>query len=113
MQHSVDTYYANIYVGRQQGYEGNLYSVGYIRKLLKEYCDTHKLAVTLTETEFIYVDGDEPGVVVGLINYPRFPSKPEDIRCRALEIAKILQIRLKQERVSIVTPSETIMLGEM
>jgi hypothetical protein len=39
--------------------------------------------VTFTETSFVYEDGDEPGIMIGFINYPRFPSSKRDIRKRA------------------------------
>lgn len=66
--------------------------------------------VTVTPTHFRYVDGEEPGVIIGWINYPRFPREPEEIKERAFNLAKHLMMMLNQERMSITTPDETYML---
>lgn len=70
-----------------------------------------KLCVTVTPTRFIYVDGYEDGVVVGLINYPRFPSEKQRMIYDSWEIADQLKEQFKQIRVSITTPEKTYCLG--
>src|SRR5574338_431721 len=104
------TFYANIYLGLRQGYSDKVCSVEDVREWLQEYCNNVKLGVTLTPTEFIYVDGREPGVIVGLINYPRFPRHADNVKQAALDIAKGLMELCHQERVSVVCSDETIML---
>jgi hypothetical protein len=52
----------------------------------------------------------ESGHAVGLINYPRFPAEPKDIKQKTLDLAKILKKMAGQERVSVVFSDETIML---
>jgi len=105
-----DTFTANIYVGTQHGYDGEFSSIDEIRQWLQNYCDTVKLGITLTPTEFIYVGGREPGVIVGLINYPRFPKPIEEIKAQAFDIANGLMKLCHQERLSIVFSDETMML---
>lgn len=78
------------------------------RKLLKKYCDEMGFCVTLHTVEYIYKDGAEFGIRVGLINYPRFPSDPITLTKKALEIADLLRVGLKQESYSVETPVETI-----
>jgi hypothetical protein len=105
------TFTASIYIGTRHGYsEDKLSSIDEIRQWLKEFCNDVKLGVTLTPTEFIYVDGGEPGVIVGLINYPRFPKPIKEIKENARAIAQGLMELCEQERVSIVFSDETIML---
>ena len=104
------TFFANIYVGTRPGYSGDCYSIDEIRKWLQNFCNDVKLGITLTQTEFIYVDGGEPGVIVGLINYPRFSRPIADIKNIAITIAEGLMDLCHQERVSIVCSDETIML---
>lgn len=104
------TFIANIYVGLQHGYSGSFVSVHEVRDWVQQYCNQKKLGVTFTQTEFIYVDGGEPGLIVGLINYPRFPSSIEEIKEKAIEIAQGLIKLCHQERISIVFSDETIML---
>lgn len=106
---SVNTFTANIYLGLRHGYSEKISSVDEVRTWLQNYCNEQKLGVTLTPTEFIYVDGNEPGVIVGLINYPRFPENRNTIKYVAMIIAQGLMRLCHQERVSVVFPDETIM----
>jgi hypothetical protein len=74
----------------------------------QDYCDKTGFCVTVTKTTYVYTKGNEEGIVVGLINYPRFPLEPKQLIDRAIEIAEILRIDLKQESYSIQTPDKTI-----
>lgn len=105
-----ETFVANIYVGLKHGYFGNITSVDTVRNWIQDFCNEVKLGVTLTETQFIYVDGREPGVIVGLINYPRFPKTILEIKATAMEMGEGLMKLCHQERISIVFSDETIML---
>lgn len=58
--------------------------------ILRRECLTEGLCVTVEPTTFIYTGGEESGYVVGLINYPRFPSNPASIRERAMQLASML-----------------------
>lgn len=106
----VTTYTAQIYVGLRVGYSEQLYSLKEVRGLCQEYADSVGLCVTVTPTEFIYTKGYEPGVIVGLINYPRFPSEFVDIEFHALALAGKLKDALEQNRVSVVFPHKTVMI---
>lgn len=102
------TFTATIYVGMLDTKTKNVNSdLEPARNLLKEYCNKVGLCVTLTPTEFIYVDGNEPGFYVGLINYPRFPSSPETIGYHATQIAHQLMKLYNQDRVSVVCSENT------
>ena len=113
--HSVSTYWANIYCGLLPGYGGMCIPGALERayQICQDYCNGVGLGLTVTKTKFIYVGGSEDGIVVGLINYPRFPSTPEQIRTKALDLARLLKGALMQERVSVVFPDETIMIGDL
>ena len=50
--------------------------------------------------------------MVGLINYPRFPSTPEKILEHALAIAKLLLDAYKQYKVSVICSDKTYMLEQ-
>ena len=106
-----ETWWANIYVGSKIGYSGDCISLDVARNWLQTYCDSIGFAVTLTKTEFIYSGGNEPGFIVGLINYPRFPKSSVQLLKKAIYIAEQLKTLMAQERVSIVTPTETFMIG--
>jgi len=108
---SVQTYTATIYCGLQKGYGPDCYYFQHAEAICREYCDTAKLCVTVTPTTFVYVGGSEHGVAIGLINYPRFPLEPDQIRSHAVALAAQLRERLEQNRVSIVFPDRTVMIG--
>lgn len=106
------TYTATIYVGMQEGYDGPTHFPYEAIDVCKSYCDEVGYAVTVTPTYFVYKSGQEPGAIVGLINYPRFPASPLEIETHAIAIATRLKSHFNQKRVSIVFPDRTIMLGE-
>ena len=107
----VTTFTAHIYVGLKHRPTGIVYGLDVARKIIQEYVDAAGLCVTLTPTEYIYTNGGEPGFIVGLINYPRFPSTPEQIAAHAMDLGKRLRKACRQFKVSIVFPETTIMLG--
>lgn len=71
------------------------------------FCDHVGFCVTVARTNYVYTNGAEPGVVVGLINYPRFPLEPEDLLQAAESLAWHLVGVLEQRSCSIQTPTET------
>ena len=73
-----------------------------------DFCDRVGLCVTVTETSYRYTGGSEQGVIVGLINYPRFPSTPEAIWERAEQLASVLRERLGQQSYTIQAPDKTV-----
>jgi hypothetical protein len=77
-------------------------------RLCRGFCDDVGLCVTVTATEYVYTGGSEPGVIVGLINYPRYPANPHEIIDKASELADCLREGLGQESYSIQTPERTI-----
>lgn len=108
---AVPSFGATIYAGLRPGYFGRPYSYAMALGIARRYADEVGLCVTVTKTTFVYRGGLEPGVIVGLINYPRYPSEPRKIREHALTLAERLREGLCQNRVSIVFPDETVMLG--
>jgi hypothetical protein len=76
--------------------------------ICRDYCDEVGLCVTVTHTVYAYTGGRESGFVVGLINYPRFPTDPHDIIDKASALADRLREGLGQESYSIQTPDRTI-----
>lgn len=93
-----------------ESYKISIYIAGDYNKALagcREYCDAVGFCVTVTPTEYVYTDGSEKGVIVGLINYPRFPSGPLTLLLHAREIGDLLLDRLDQQSYSIETPETT------
>ena len=73
----------------------------------RAFCDGVGLCVTVTPTTHVYTGGQEIGAIVGLINYPRFPSVPALIEAKAIELGMGLREALGQESFSIQTPTTT------
>ena len=107
-----NTFTATIYCGLQEGYTGPIHSIDEVYTICQRYVDKVKWCVTVTPTTFIYTRGKESGVIVGIIQYPRFPLSIKQIRGRALTLASRLKDQLRQERVSIVYPDQTVVIGE-
>lgn len=96
-----NTYTADIYVaGPQAEAEG----------ICRRFC-LEGLCVTVAPVEFIYTGGQERGVRVGLINYPRFPSTPEAIFAKAERLAEELIEGMHQHSASIVASDRTVWLS--
>ena len=77
------------------------------RRICREQCMAIGLCVTVTPTEFIYTGGAESVVRVGLVNYPRFPSTPEELWQTAQKIAEALRAGLCQWSYLLVAPDKS------
>lgn len=106
----IKSYNIQIWVGLRKGYSDEVHSLEDVRVICDSFVNEVKDCVTITPTEFRYVDGNEPGVIVGYINYPRFPRTPVEMGERALQLATALMVGLHQNRVSVVDPEWTYML---
>lgn len=111
---TVPTYTATIYLGMKATRDsGDLRcDPSWVYSECQNYCSEVGLCVTITPTTYIYKGGSEAGAIIGLINYPRFPKEPHEIRQLALDLAEKLRVLYKQYKVSVVFPDETVMLGE-
>lgn len=98
-QVAVDTFTLDIYMA------GDMPAA---EAVCREYCDEIGLCVTLTPTLYIYTGGREQGFKVGLINYPRFPTTPDELWGKAAALADMLRERLAQDSYSIVSPNKTV-----
>jgi len=104
------TWEAKIFMGMRVGYSKEINSIYKVKKLIQVFVDEYKLGVTLTQTEFIYVSGNEPGVIIGIINYPRFPDTIGHLTYVSLELANKLMADLKQIRCTVCFPDRSVLL---
>lgn len=105
------SYNIQIWCGLKETYDNSkIHTLDDVLKICDEFVNDKKDCVSVTETNFRYVDGFEKGVVIGYINYPRFPRTFEEIEDRALELAEKLMLELNQYRVTVTTPRESFML---
>lgn len=78
------------------------------RQICREFCSLYGECVSIERTTFIYTGGEELGVAVRFINYPRFPRHQDSIKDRAKDLAEMLIYNLHQYSASIVCSDETI-----
>lgn len=78
------------------------------KQVCREWCMSVGACVTVEPVDYIYTGGEEAGVRVGFINYPRFPATEAYIVERATALALLLMDRLCQQSFSIVAPTETV-----
>lgn len=81
------------------------------KQLLRAECLRTGLCITIEPSTFIYTGGEERGYVVGLVNYPRFPTTPCELNARALHIAEMLLTGTHQLSALVMTPTETTWLS--
>jgi hypothetical protein len=111
---TIDNYEAKIWLGLQEGYSGNYFPEEDVIETIKQWCSERGQCVNISQTKFVYVNNEENGLVIGFINYPRYPFSEGEIRKRAIELGKILMKKYAQFRVSITfypcVPCGTLML---
>lgn len=77
------------------------------KQIIRADCLREGLCVTVEPTTFIYTGGEEAGYVVGLVNYPRFPSDQAAITARARDLMQRLLAGTHQHSALLVTPETT------
>ena len=109
---TTSAYNIQIFCGLKEGYDGKVHDIEEVEALMQIFVDENKDCVTITPTKFIYVGGNEPGAIIGLISYPRFERTEIFLKNRAIEITKVLMSVFKQNRITITTPFESIMIEQ-
>jgi hypothetical protein len=94
----VKTYTAKIYISA---------SIDAVAQLLREYAFNNGACFTIEKTLFIYTGGEECGVVVGLVNYPKFEKDNKRIFKDAVEVAELILSKTFQRTCLIVAPDKT------
>jgi hypothetical protein len=86
----VKTYYADIYIGMSCGYDGVIkFTEDEVLEIISKYIDNNerKFAVNIQKTTYVYPGGMEPGLKIGLIQYPRFEVTETEIFNNAVALA--------------------------
>ena len=71
------------------------------RQYLQEYV-MDGACVSISDEEYIYTMGNETGIVVNLINYPRFPKESWLLLSQALTLGELLVEKLFQGSCTVV-----------
>lgn len=103
---------AKIYCGLRIGYSEQQHTVQNAEDICQRYVDDIGWCVTVTPTRYIYKNGNEDGVIVGVIYYPRFPLCDIDLTKMTLQLADLLRRELGQHRVSVYFNNKVLMLED-
>jgi len=95
---TADTWWVKIYISGP---------IETVKDVCRQECYTKGLCVTVTPTHFIYTGGEEAGVEVGLINYPRFLLSNGAVTERARILSLKLLEATYQHSVLVMTPETT------
>lgn len=98
-----NTYWAKIYLSGP---------IEVAKQIIRRECKKEGLCVTIEQSLFIYTGGEENGYVIGLLNYPRFPSVPDKILKRAEELAALLLEETYQNSALIMSPQRTFWITD-
>lgn len=104
------SYNVQVWVGFREHYSDKIHTMQEARVICDTFVNDLKDCITLTPTEFRYVNGWEPGVVIGFIQYPRFPRSRKAIRRRTIALAEIFLKEFNQYRIVVTTPFRTTMI---
>ena len=78
-----------------------------IKQVVHKYCRDTGFCVTVTPTTYIYTGGEETGVILGIINYARFPTTPKCLFAKAYKLAIQIRYEANQSNFTIMTPTRT------
>lgn len=95
---TVSTYWTRIYLSGP---------IEEAKRVLRKMCIEEGLCVTIEPTTFLYAGGEEQGYVVGLVNYPRFPSTADELTLMARRIVAALLKETHQWSAMIANPEFT------
>jgi len=107
---SVETTTVKIYLGLREGHTDKVHNLDEVKDFLQDYVNKSGLCITISPTSFIYRGGREEGIIIGLINYLRFPTQLKKLEQIAEEIASLCKEKYNPKRVSIEYQDRTIML---
>jgi hypothetical protein len=77
------------------------------KRACREFCATEGACFAVSPACYVYTGGCEDGVVVTLINYPRFPSDHDALALKITRLADHLCARLFQQSYTIEGPHGT------
>lgn len=80
------------------------------RVALRHWCADEGDCWALERVDYIYSGGEEAGIRLTRIDYPRFPSTPQELQDHAERMGAHLIERLYQTSCTVVGPVRSVML---
>ena len=94
----VDSYYVRIHIAGDYAQA---------KQTCRQFCYERGLCVGVTAKTYVYRGGEEEGVVVELVNYPRFPISTGELWVKAVALAEELRRGLCQLSFLLESPDKT------
>lgn len=101
-QKLIETYWSRIYIA------GDFNKA---RDVCRNFCFVKGLCVNVTKNNYIYTGGEETGVIVEIINYPRYPLTKEEIDESTYDLGLKLRDQLCQDSFTVVNPDNTFWIS--
>lgn len=110
--YAAPTSWANIYLGLLEMPTKIQHTIAEVRYFLEDVCNhgEEMLCVSMTPTRYIYPDGGEEGVIIGLINFPVYPKTAEEFEALVLRLAYDLKLKFNQITLSVMFQDKTLTL---
>ena len=78
-----------------------------VKQVCREFCYARGFCVHIEAADYVYTGGEEAGVRVGILNYPRFPTNETALQDAARDLGIQLRDRLCQHSFLLVGPDIT------
>lgn len=106
-------YEAKLFIGSRRGYDGPTFSQWELNQAICDFQKSNEqgaCSVRITPTTFQFGTYVEGGWEVAAVKYPRFPVAECVIRSFIIALAGHLIEKFGQNRISVTTPEEVILL---
>lgn len=78
------------------------------KQVCNRYCFNNPFCINISKRDYVYWCGEESGVMVEIINYPRFPKTILQLYEHAIALGRKLADELCQRSYTIQTSSYTV-----
>ena len=106
-------YECKLFIGSVRGgYDGLAFSLDDLKYEIRyqQSIDQTSGPVRITETTYVYLDYEEPGWEITIIQYPRFPKPEHELRAFMLRMGAHLLEVFDQNRVTVQDGEKVTML---
>ena len=114
----IKTFQASIFIGLEYGYTQKQINENLVIESLSELqkqLSAEKnifLSASVSKTNIVLNDQNEPHLKIDFINYPKFPQSEEIFKDEVLHFGKELMKQFEQNRILIIYTDETIMFEQ-
>ena len=108
------SYECKLFIGsRRDGYDGEPFTKKEVIHEIKLCQDAYCISagcVRITETTYVYLNYEEDGFEISIMQYPRFPKTESMLWAFMHNLAEHLMVVFNQNRISVMDPEHVEML---